>query len=220
MRHCEIIKKIAKTTGTTPKLRDLAQILNKPVGTINSRASRDLSYSYDEILKIEKYYGIHFTDSNLEQIKNDILTKRLDYLEQKDDFSADYYPDVFGSCGGGTFVFSEIKEKIQIPKRIVQNYSSIKKYFVINAIGDSMNPYINDGDLLVVEHYNGEQIRDNRVYVFRFGENIFVKRLVLNINQLIIKSDNTEYAPINIELNENTDIQIIGQIVGLMRGVK
>lgn len=78
-----------------------------------------------------------------------------------------------------------------------------------------MQPYIHDKDLLVVEHYGGEQIRDNRIYVFRIGDNIFIKRLVLNINQLVIKSDNVQYQPIVI--TELDDVQIIGQIVGLMR---
>ena len=71
-----------------------------------------------------------------------------------------------------------------------------------------------------MQHYDGEQMRDNRVYVFRFKDSIFVKRLVLNITQLIIKSDNTKYKPMTVDLTANSDdIQIIGQIVGLMRNM-
>ena len=80
-----------------------------------------------------------------------------------------------------------------------------------------MMPYIHDKDKLIVEHWSGEQIRDNRVYVFRFGDNIFVKRLVQNINQIVVKSDNTIYDTMKIEAIDAGDLQIIGRIVGLMR---
>ena len=46
MKHSELIEKIAKKTGKVPKQRELAKIINKPIGTINSRASRDLKYGY------------------------------------------------------------------------------------------------------------------------------------------------------------------------------
>ena len=80
-----------------------------------------------------------------------------------------------------------------------------------------MTPYIYDRDKLVIEHWNGEQIRDNRVYIFRFGDNIFIKRLVLNIDQIIVKSDNKEYPVRHIEKQDAADFQIIGRIVGIWR---
>ena len=217
MKHSEVLKFITKRLGKTPTQSEFAEILGKPRGTINSRASRDLKYDYEELKKIGNYYGIDFFNDDLEDVKQDILNKRFDYLDKKNEIVADYYPDVFGSCGNGIFELSQIKEPITVPKRLINGYSKGKKYSVINAYGDSMMPYIHDKDMLVVEHYEGEQIRDNRIYVFRFGDKIFVKRLVLNINQLVIKSDNTFYQPITVELSENTDFQIIGQIVGLMR---
>ena len=127
---------------------------------------------------------------------------------------------MFGSCEGGRFVLSETKERVQVPRNIIENYRKFKKYSVINAIGDSMTPYIQDKDLLIVEHYDNEQIRDNRIYVFRFGDSIFVKRLVFNIDELIVKSDNKEYKEKIVEKDDLNEVQIIGQIVGLMRSAR
>lgn len=222
MRHSELIKLITKKTGVTPKQKDLALMIKKPVGTINSRASRDLKYSVDEVQQISMALGI---DIYQEQFVEKKLTETeikdcIQFISQDTDTVAgNYYPDIFGSCGTGTFVPAEYKERIHIPKQCIHGYSRGKIYSVINARGDSMQPYIQDKDLLIFEDYDGEQICDNRIYVFRYGDKIFVKRLILNINQLIIKSDNPapEYKTITIDLTENTDIQIIGKFAGLMR---
>lgn len=217
MKHSQIIATIAKQNGKEPKNKELAQILGLSMDGIRSRAFRDKEYSYEDVQKIADFYKVNFSDNDLEQIKSSLITKRIDYLNQINEFEADLYTGVFGSCGGGTFVLSEDKEKINIPKKIVKNYSPVKKYSVINAYGDSMEPNIQDGDLLIVEHCENEQIIDNRVYVFCFEDKIFVKRLILNINQLIIKSDNSMYQPITLLEQDLNSVQIIGQIVGLMR---
>ena len=90
---------------------------------------------------------------------------------------------------------------------------------MINAVGDSMYPYIHDKDKLIIEHYCGEQIYDNSIYIFRYGDNLFVKRLVNNIKEIIIVSDNKLYSPIILKQNELEEFQIIGKVVGLIRKV-
>lgn len=154
------------------------------------------------------------------------IEKNKTYLTNKNDsITADYYPDIFGSCGGGAFVLSENKVQVQIPKTsFFKNISSFRKYSVINAIGESMLPLIQDKDKLIVEHFeSGDQIQDNRIYVFSYLDSIFVKRLVKNINELIIISDNPDkniYKNICLQKDDMNNIYIIGQIVGLMRDLR
>jgi phage repressor protein C with HTH and peptisase S24 domain len=137
--------------------------------------------------------------------------------------SLDYYPQIFGSCGSGVFALSEEKQKLNVPKSAFMfNYSENKIYSVINAWGDSMNPFICNKDKLIVEHLNGEQIKDNHIYVFCYNNEIFVKRLIKNIDEVIIKSDNPDpiYRPRIIEGKKLNDLYIIGEIVGLMRNLR
>lgn len=136
--------------------------------------------------------------------------------------AVDYYPDVFGSCGSGKFVLSTQKEVIDVPKKLFQHFSSVKKYSVINAVGDSMSPTIYDKDKLIVEHWDGEQIKDNQVYVFAYNNEIFVKRLVKNVDEIVITSDNPNpiYRPRFIEKDDMNNVLIIGQIVGLFRELR
>lgn len=222
MKHNELVEIIENQTGEKPKQREIAEALGNSVSVIGKRAERNSSYDFNELSKINEYFGMKYFEFNLfesantnRMIKN-VLNKTTD---DNTSIMANYYPEIFGSCGTGTFVPAEYKERIHVPKHCIHNYSKGKNYSVINARGDSMQPYIQDKDLLIFEDYDGEQICDNRIYVFRYGDKIFVKRLILNINQLIIKSDNPapEYKTITIDLTENTNIQIIGKFAGLMR---
>ena len=143
--------------------------------------------------------------------------------KQEESITLDYYPQIFGSCGSGVFALSQEKQVINVPKSAFMfNYSGNKTYSVINAWGDSMNPFIQNQDKLVVEHLDGEQIKDNHVYVFCYKDEIFVKRLIKNIDEVIIKSDNTDpiYRPRVIEGKKLNDLYIIGEIVGLIRNLR
>lgn len=230
MKHNELLKTVELFIERKPKQKEIAEALDLSISVIGKRAERNSEYNMGEILKVGEYFDIDnetmmtkmvydFAQKNnlLKQANNIIkFHKKRDNMISEDEFCADYYPEVFGSCGTGTFVPAEFKEVIRIPKSCVNGFSKDKHYSVINAYGDSMKPYIQDRDLLIFEDYNGEQICDNRIYVFRYEDKIFIKRLVLNINQLIIKSDNIEYKPIILDLAQ-TEIQIIGKFAGLMR---
>lgn len=173
--------------------------------------------------------------SNIETGKSDltdenkrILSKKFDLnlqsqiFNQENYVSIDYYPDVFGSCGHGAFVLSEQKELIQVPQKIFNHFSTQKNYSVINTIGESMLPTLRPKDKLIVEHWQGEQIKDNQVYVFCYKDEIFVKRLIKNIDELIVKSDNPDpmYRPRYIEKEDMNNVLIVGEIVGLMRDMR
>ena len=183
--------------------------------------------------EIGKVLGV--TKQYISQIMNKELTEeQLKLLEQhfqidftkvnkeEDKMSVDYYPEVFGSCGSGKFVLSEQKELIQVPKKFFSHYSSAKKYSLIDAVGESMMPNIHPKDRLIVEHWAGEQIRDNQIYVFCYNNEIFVKRLIKNVDEVVIKSDNPDpaYRTRFIEKSDMNNLLIIGEIVGLMRDMR
>lgn len=197
---------------------EIADVLNVQVGTLNKRINRGTyDFKDSEIKQIEAHYGVDILKRQYLDNMLDNYNKASNNNFEIDYIAVDYYKDVFGSCGSGTFVFSEDKSIINVPKDCISYFSNNKKYSVINARGDSMQPYIIDGDKLVIEHYNGAQIVDNSIYVFRYEDNIFIKRLIHNIDQIIIKSDNKEYATRCIERNDLQNFQVIGQVVGLLR---
>ena len=185
---------------------EIAPILGLNSGSaLRNWAYRKRQLADFEIEKIDEAFGI-----------NSLKTKQN---EPEETVSVDYYPEVFGSCGSGAFVVSDQKELLQVPKRLFSDFSPVKKYSVVKAKGESMRPTLQPDDKLIIEHWNGEQIIDNEIYIFCYKDEIFVKRLIKNVDEIIILSDNDEaiYRPRFIEKEEINNILIIGRIVGLMR---
>ena len=217
----ELLDELQTLTNLKITQTDIANALGTTRSNISLRVKNKSMATIEEIKKIITFLNLssphNIMNILLKKQNQSILEEIEDDPDQEDTITLDYYPDVFGSCGGGSFVFSENKQSVELPRKFITTYSGFKKYSIVNAVGDSMTPYIYDRDKLVIEHWNGEQIRDNRVYIFRFGDNIFIKRLVLNIDQIIVKSDNKEYPVRHIEKQDAADFQIIGRIVGIWR---
>lgn len=200
----QAVQELQKVTKKKITYGGIANALDVSRQAISNRAARNSVLQDYEWERLKEYF-IKDKDIDFNDNKTPVV---------KDNIEVDYYEDVFGSCGKGTFVLSEAKERMLVPKKFFTSYSPAKQYSIINAYGDSMFPYIHDKDKLIVEHWEGGQIIDNRVYVFRYKDKLYVKRLVDNLQQFIIKSDNTLYEPIKAHIR---DIQVIGKIVGVFR---
>lgn len=202
----EKINSLQNLTKKKISYQDIADIFGVTRSAIQNRIARKTPLK-------------EYEESLIDEAFNVIGTK--EHKCSQDDILLDYYPEVFGSCGTGIFELSQTKEQLVVPKKaFFTRFSSNKKYSVINAYGNSMQPFIFDKDKLIVEHYEGEQIIDNRPYVFCYENEIFIKRLAKNVNQLIITSDNLDYDKIILVNDDLKKVQIIGQIVGLMRDLR
>ena len=78
---------------------------------------------------------------------------------------------------------------------------------------------IDNGDKLIVEHWNGAQIQDNKIYVFCFNNDFFVKRLSKNLDEIIIKSDNSDYRIRTISGSTANELILVGKIVGIIKSL-
>lgn len=80
---------------------------------------------------------------------------------------------------------------------------------LIKATGDSMDPTIKRGDLVIVDTYN-TSIQEDGVYVIRMNSAVIIKRIQLLVKGVRIISDNRDlYGPIEANLE---DIEIIGKV--------
>ena len=202
MKHSEILEFITKQTGKAPRQKELANVLDKPINTISARASRDLSYSYDEILKIEKYYGVHFADN---------ISAGNDYI-----INLPVRGEVEASMGYGVTIYDESKTgEYSISRQLVNDLGVNKDSAeIIFGRGNSMEPTILGGDMLLIDKSKTE-INDGRIYCIRLDGQLLTKRLQkLSRSKVKIISDNKEYDAIIIDFEKEIDIdfEIIGEV--------
>lgn len=199
MKYSELLPALQNLIGRKPSAKEISDILNFSSEKVYyTRAQRDSSFTFEEIDKIQEHYAVNLLgDAN-------------------DNITLDFYPDVFGSCGTGCMVFSEAKEKFAVTKDIITNYSASNQYSIISARGSSMSPTINDDDRLVIQHNLNEQIIDDTVYLFRYNDELFIKRLVKNVDQIVCISENPRFQDRIIE-PKGDNFSIIGKVVGLFR---
>lgn len=132
--------------------------------------------------------------------------------------SIPYYPEVSAAAGSGVLVYDESTVKhLQISSAII-NISTGDNVCLINATGNSMQPVIDDRDLLLVDLTHKDFI-DEGIYVIRLDNTLLVKRLQKIPNGVILISDNPQYAPITLNsdnFNEN-DAAIIGKVISVIK---
>jgi len=84
---------------------------------------------------------------------------------------------------------------------------------LLTASGDSMDPTIRDGDLLLVDT-SARSIEGSRIYVLAIGGALMVKRIQLRLDgSVVVKSDNAVYEPEVLAADQTSTLNILGQVV-------
>lgn len=212
MQFNEIIAVLQNLTNTKISQELLGKSLGVGRSAINQRIKANSSLSLPELKKIEKYFNVSLTNTKqINNVKDDLKIK------------AKYFTDVIGSCGSGCFEQSQKYEMVDLPVKLIENYSAYKEYSIINAYGDSMSPTIENADKLIIAHSDFKQIVDNKIYVFSYNDKIYIKRLVQNIDEVVVISDNEnkEIYKTKVINQDNIDkIYIIGQVIGIFRDLR
>jgi len=116
-------------------------------------------------------------------------------------------------CGpDGTILTGTPIDRIPIASKIVP--FAIEDAFLVKANGDSMEPEIRHGDLVICK---AQKIADNgEIIICSYNESAMIKRLrKLEKDQVILESINAKYAPIIV--SELKDLFVEGVFGGLIR---
>lgn len=127
--------------------------------------------------------------------------------------SVDYFPDVIASCGNGTFEMSNNKIAYDVPATLFPASANNVKYSMCHAKGNSMYPRIWDGDFVICEHPEDLRITNGELYIFCYDDQIYLKRLTKNINQIVVESENPDFPTQYIEKECMNDVHLIGHVV-------
>ena len=84
---------------------------------------------------------------------------------------------------------------------------------LLTASGDSMDPTIRDGDLLLVDT-SARRIEGSRIYVLAIGGALMVKRIQLRLDgSVVVKSDNAVYESEVVPADQTSTLNILGQVI-------
>ena len=179
---------------------DLANILSVNRATIANYESGRRALTIDKLEELldalDTSLADFFNSNNLE--KTDLRPEEMRKIPILSDVSAGY----------GKEALEEATHWIKLPASIARNAA-----FGTFVAGDSMEPKINDGDLLLVQ--DTPQLDSGEIGVFLLNEKVYCKRFHYNpiTKNLVLKSLNSNYDPIPI--NENDDFRIVGKVVGI-----
>jgi len=96
-----------------------------------------------------------------------------------------------------------IKNELRVPPR---------NLVVVRARGDSMEPTIQEGDILLVDG-GAEHLKDGGIYVINRGDDLLVKRIQTTADGWMLTSDNPHYAPQELKKTDISSVFVIGRVV-------
>lgn len=128
------------------------------------------------------------------------------------------------SCGYGTFQDDEADRKpIKLGTSLISDVLKVSNPDMLKtftASGDSMNPVIEHGDLLLID--TGDiQYSNGGVFLITINNDWFIKRLRKRITgELDIISDNPKYPIETLDTNSFKEVYIKGRVLkNLSRGL-
>lgn len=144
-------------------------------------------------------------------IFRDEATKRINVL--KNPVKDIVFLNVYGlaECGpGGYFVEDNILDRVPLPSK---TFKVTQDSFLVEAVGDSMSPMIEDGDMVLADKTNLAENGDLVVVIHNSTAKI--KKFFKKANEVILQSINPAYPPLSAYIDD--DLEIAGVVTGVVR---
>ncbi len=133
-------------------------------------------------------------------------------VDSTDKYWIKYYPDIALSAGGGADIENENFEQLEIPDYFVQmlgGNNMVKNIEAINVTGESMEPTLNDGDIIFIDVSKNNYLKDG-IYAIYTPDGLLVKRIQKRTDgKFNIISDNQVFSNQTIS---KKDLKIYGKV--------
>lgn len=129
-----------------------------------------------------------------------------------------YYNEVEASGGPGAIPANEhTPEFLAFRRRWIKQElgAKIEDLAVIRMVGDSMEPTLKTGDVLLLDAHAALHQGDG-IYVIRRRERLQVKRLQFLADKILIRSDNPHWEPEEVD-EDSPDFVLAGRVVWVGR---
>lgn len=130
-----------------------------------------------------------------------------------DEFAMVDQYDMAASAGTGQLVVDEsIKGQLAFRREWLRHIGvAPDRAALIQVVGDSMAPAINNGDTILVDRSDTD-IRGENIYVGGHDNELFVKHVKKLLGGLMLSSVNRNYPDLTFSAEEAENVQIIGRV--------
>lgn len=186
----------------------LADYFDVPLDYFNGNEVEILPI-YNKLEKPRQEKVLSYAKNQLEEQENSNIISMFDKPQDDEDYITDYVEGLV-AAGHGTFQEDNLHMEVRLRADDVPNeYDTIAK-----VAGDSMEPLIEDNDLLFIKVTS--QVDINSIGIFQVNGKNFVKKLKRDYDgSWYLQSLNSGYE--EIHLSENDDIRTIGKVVDIYK---
>lgn len=199
------------------RVDDFARVLNvTPEYLLGIQKERDVDQAkiisiYNKLEQPRQEKVLDFAKEQLEEQEKPEVVSIFDKLkaEEEENYITDYVEGLV-AAGHGTFQEDNLHMEVRLrAEDVPAKYDTIAK-----VAGDSMEPLIEDNDLLFIKITS--QVGVNDIGIFQINGKNFVKKLKRDYDgSWYLQSLNSGYE--EIHLTENDDIRTIGEVVDVYR---
>lgn len=164
---------------------------------------------YNKLEKPRQEKVLSYAKDQLEEQESSNIISIFNKPQDDEDYITDYVEGLV-AAGHGTFQEDNLHMEVRLRANDVPNeYDTIAK-----VAGDSMEPLIEDNDLLFIKITS--QVDINSIGIFQVNGKNFVKKLKRDYDgSWYLQSLNSGYE--EIHLTENDDIRTIGEVVDIYK---
>jgi phage repressor protein C with HTH and peptisase S24 domain len=164
---------------------------------------------YNKLEKPRQEKVLNYAKEQLDEQENSNIISIFNKPQDDEDYITDYVEGLV-AAGHGTFQEDNLHMEVRLRANDVPNeYDTIAK-----VAGDSMEPLIEDNDLLFIKITS--QVDINDIGIFQVNGKNFVKKLKRDYDgSWYLQSLNSGYE--EIHLTENDDIRTIGEVVEIYK---
>lgn len=202
------LKKLAEIFNVTSDyLLGLTDDKLKKITTQNEKT--EIISIYDQLEEPRQEKVLSYAKDQLEEQESSNIISIFDKPQDNEDYITDYVEGLV-AAGHGTFQEDNLHMEVKLrAEDVPEDYDTIAK-----VAGDSMEPLIEDNDLLFIKV--ASQVDINSIGIFQVNGKNFVKKLKRDYDgSWYLQSLNSGYE--EIHLTENDDIRTIGKVVDIYK---
>lgn len=234
----QVMDTLQNLTNAKINQSDIARALNITRATVSARVKTESQVTFEEIKKLEEIYKVDLMPASSKETRIEELKQLIEELQanQKkfdktieqiksgkkpqadtdDCISLTVRGNIAASLGQGIEIIDETQTgNYYISKHLMRDLGANPNHSeMVPAEGDSMEPTIAGGSLLLVDH-SKKNVIDGKIYCVRLNNMLMAKRLqFLPPNKIAVISDNQKYKTFEVNLSKQLDFDfaIIGEV--------